>query len=187
MQRSSTQIKRIGYSKVLHTIVFVIAMISFTLNGANARAANLVPTDYRIATASKKFEDTSQFAATFKNRPPRRLRTRHFDLAIGTISTSQESRAFVSFGPVWRLPTNSRSLLVELGFSPTLIGGSSFNGRDLGGNFHFTSSASVGATFGARKNISLALRVQHTSNGGLSSTNPGLDMIGLNFVFTFSD
>ena len=72
MQRSSTQIKRIGYSKVLHTIVFVIAIISFTLNGANARAANLVPTDYRIATASKKFEDTSQFAATFKIRPPRR-------------------------------------------------------------------------------------------------------------------
>ena len=109
------------------------------------------------------------------------------ELAIGAISTPQETRPFVSFGPVWRLPINRRSLFVALGFSPTLIGGSSFNGRDLGGNFHFTSSASVGANFGAHENISVALRVQHTSNGGLSSTNPGLDMIGLNFAINLSD
>ena len=43
------------------------------------------------------------------------------------------------------------------------------------------------ATFGARENISVALRVQHTSNGGLSNTNPGLDMIGLSFAFNLSD
>ena len=187
MKRSGTQIQRIGYSKALHTIVFVSAMISFTLNSSNARAATAAPTDYRVVAASKKFEDTSQFAVAFRMRPPRRLRARHLELAIGAISTSQETRAFVSFGPVWRLPINNRLLFVELGFSPTLIAGSSFNGRDLGGNFHFTSSASVGATFGARENVSLALRVQHTSNGGLSSTNPGLDMIGLNFAFNLSD
>jgi len=187
MQGSSTQIKRIGDSKVLHTVVFVIAMISFTLNSSNARAATVAPTDYRVVTNYGKFDDTTQVAVAFRMRPPRRLRARHLELAIGAISTSQESRAFVSFGPVWRLPINGHSLFVELGFSPTLIAGSSFNGRDLGGNFHFTSSACVGAIFGARENISIALRVQHTSNGGLSGTNPGLDMIGLNFTFNLSD
>ena len=40
---------------------------------------------------------------------------------------------------------------------------------------------------GARENTSIALRIQHTSNGGLNSANPGLDMIGFNFVFTFLD
>ena len=187
MKRSGAQIQRTGDNKALHTVVFVIAMLSFTLNSANARAATVVPTDYRVVAASGKYDDTTQFAFAFRTRPPRRLHATHLELAIGAITTAQESRAFVSFGPVWQLPINSRSLFVTLGFSPTLIAGSSFNGRDLGGNFHFTSSASVGATFGARKNISVALRVQHTSNGGLSSKNPGLDMIGLNFAINFSD
>jgi len=187
MKRSGTQTKRSGYSKVLHTVVFVIAMISFSLNSSNAWAATVAPTDYRVVAASGKYEDTTQYAVAFRMRPPRRLRARHLELAIGAISTSQETRPFVSLGPVWSLPIRSRSLFVELGFSPTLIAGSSLNGRELGGNFHFTSSASIGATFGARENISLALRVQHTSNGGLSSTNPGLDMIGLNFAFNLFD
>jgi hypothetical protein len=186
MKRSGTQIQRIGYNKVFHTVVFVFAMISFTLNNSNAWAATVTPTDYRVVAASGKYEDTTQYAVAFKIRPPRRLRARHLELAIGAISTSQEIRPFVSFGPVWRLPLKSQALFVEFGFSPTLIFGSSFNGRDLGGNFHFTSSASVGATFGTRENFSVALRVQHTSNGGLSGTNPGLDMIGLNFTFNLS-
>ena len=187
MKCSDTQIRSIRDSKALHTVVFVIAMISFTLHGANVSAANLGTTDYRVANASKKFENTSQFAVAFRMRPPRRLRARHLELAVGTISTSQETRVFVSLGPVWRLPINHRLPYVELGFSPTLLTGSSLNNRDLGGNFHFTSSISIGATFGTRQNISLALRVQHTSNGGLGSTNPGLDMIGLNFAFNLSD
>ena len=187
MNHSGAQIRRIGHNKALHTVIFVVAMMSFTMNSANARAATVVPSDFRVVAASGKFDNTTQFAFAFRTRPPRRLRAAHLELAIGAITTTQESRAFVSFGPVWRLPIYSRSLFVELGFSPTLIAGSSFNGRDLGGNFHFTSSANIGATFGARENISIALRIQHTSNGGLNSTNPGLDMIGLDFVFTFSD
>ncbi len=181
MKRSGAHFQRIGDNKALHAVVFVVAMISFTMNSTNARAATVVPTDYRIGAAIGEFDDTTQFAFAFRTRPPRRLRATHLELAIGTITTSQESRAFVSFGPVWRLPINSRFLFVELGFSPTVIAGSSFNGRDLGGNFHFTSSASIGATFGAREDSSIASRIQHTSNAGLNNTNPGLDMIGLNF------
>jgi hypothetical protein len=56
----------------------------------------------------------------------------------------------------------------------------------MGGNLHFTSSAALGATFGARESVALSLRIQHTSNGGLSSTNPGMDIIGLNFAFDFN-
>ena len=187
MKRSDPQTKRSGYSKALHTVVFVIAMISFSLNSSNAWAETVAPTDYRVVSAGDKFADTTQFAVAVRMRPPRRLRARYLELAIGTISTSQESRAFVSLGPVWRLPIIRRPLFVELGFSPTLIAGSSFNDRDLGGNFHFTTSASIGATFGVREKISIALRIQHISNGGISGTNPGLDTIGLNFAFNLSN
>ena len=183
MTRSSTEMHKIAHSKVLHAAVFVIAMISFILNGSNARAASVMPSDYRLAVSGDKFADTWQFAVAFKIRPPRRLRARRVEVAIGTLSTSQENRLFVSLGPVWQLPIRSRSLFVELGISPTLLSGSSFNGRDMGGNFHFTSSAAIRATLGARDSVTLSLRIQHMSNGGLSSTNPGMDMIGLNITF----
>ena len=183
MKRPGTQERKASYSRVLHTMVFAIAMISISVNSSNARAADLAPTDYRVLAAGGEFNDTTQIAAAFQMRPPRRFRARHLELAVGAITTPVETRAFVSLGPVWRLPFNNDSFFVDLGFSPTLISGSSLNGRDLGGNFHFTSSAAISTTFGASDSISLSLRVQHTSNGGLSSDNPGLDMIGLNIAF----
>ena len=187
--RSSTETHKIANSKALHAFVFVIAMISFMLNGSSARAASVMPSDYRLATAGDKFMDTWQFAVAFRMRPPRRLRgfrAKHLELAVGTISTSHESRPFVSLGPVWRFPVNNDSLFVELSISPTLLGGSTFNGRGIGDNFHFTSSAAVGKTFGLRDAVPLSLRIQHTSNAGLSSINPGMDTVGHNFAFDFS-
>jgi hypothetical protein len=174
-------------SKILHASVFLVAMMSFAFNGANALAANLEPTDYRIASAEDKFKGTRLYAVALKMRPPRRLWARHLELAVGSFSTSTEDRAFISFGPVWRLPIEHRSLFVELGFSPTLIAGPSLNGRDFGGNFHFTSSVAIGATFGRRQAVSLSLRAQHTSNGGLHDTNPGIDMFGINVAFNFAN
>ncbi len=98
MKFSSTETHKIAHSKALHTVVFVIAMIAFTLNDSNARAASVMPADYRFAMAGDKFEDTWQLAVAFRMRPPRRLRARYMELAVGTISTSQKSRAFVSCG-----------------------------------------------------------------------------------------
>ncbi len=183
MKRSNTKTHDFDYLKVLHIIFFTIMMASCLLNNSRAQAASVIPADYRLATAGDKFSDTVQFAVAFKFRPPRRLRARRMELVVGTIATSQESRLFVSLGPVWHLPIANRSMFFELGISPTFIGGSSFKQRDMGGNFHFTSFAAVGASFGNRDALSLSFRVQHTSNGGLSSTNPGMDMIGINIVF----
>ena len=183
MKSSSTETQDFDYLKVLHTIFFTVMMVSCMLNNSLAQAASAIPSDYRLATAGDKFSDTVQFAVAFKFRPPRRLRAKRMELVVGTIATSQESRLFVSLGPVWQLPIVNRSMFFELGISPTYIGGSSFNQRDMGGNFHFTSFAAVGANFGKRDALSLSLRVQHTSNGGLSRTNPGMDMIGINLAF----
>ena len=166
-------------------LALAVVMLSSAFNSANAET--LLPSDYRFLAAGEKFDGVRQYALAFKMRPPRRLRARHLELAIGSISSSNEDRAFVSFGPVWRLPITGARAFVEFGFSPTLISGSTFDGRDLGGNFHFTSSAAVGATFGRQQTVAVALRVQHTSNGGLGDTNPGIDMLGINVAFNFTD
>lgn len=151
--------------------------------GLNAQATT--PSDYRLAIAGSQFDEVRQFAMAFEIQSPKLFGARHLELAVGAVSSLRNDRPFVSLGPVWRLPVGVRSAFVELGFSPTIIGGSTFDGRDLGGNVHFTSSVAIGTAWGARETFAIALRVQHTSNGGLGSRNPGIDMIGLSVAFDF--
>jgi len=167
----------------LNTVSLAVVLLTCAINGANARAQSLVPSDYRFLAAGDKFDGVRQYAVAFRMRPPRRLRSRHLELAIGAISGHSADQLFVSLGPVWRLPVTPQAAFVEFGFSPTLIGGSNIGGRDLGGNLHFTSSIAIGATFGRRQLFTVSLRAQHTSNGGLNDTNPGLDMFGINIAF----
>ena len=183
MSTTEAQTRSWRRNRVLHGVVFLLAMGTIGLNSETARAASLFPTDYRIAIAGDKFDGTELVAVAFKLRPPRRMRARHLELVVGALTSSAENRAFVSFGPVWRLPLGRSSAFLDLGISPTLLDGSSVNGRDLGGKFHFTSSIALGMA--VSNSLSMALRLQHTSNGGLSSTNPGLDMIGLNIAYDF--
>lgn len=169
--------------RFIHVVVFIVAMLSVSLHSLNVQAATLVPDDYRVGKVIGEFHDTWQYAIAFKLRPPRRLRAQYLEFAVGAITTPSESSAFVSAGPVWQFPVYGDRVTIKLGFSPTLLSGSTFSGLDLGGNFHFTSSAAVEATFGVRRSVSIALRLQHTSNGGLRSTNPGMDILGLNFSY----
>lgn len=181
------QAEPIASRRWLHVLSVAVAMLTFALNGANARAETFFPTDYRYFAAGEKFDGVRQYAVAFKIRPPRRLRASHLELAVGSITSADANRAFVSFGPVWHVPVGGERTFVEFGISPTLISGSDFNGRDLGGNFHFTSSIAVGARFGRQQTIALSIRAQHTSNGGLNDTNPGIDMLGINVAFNFTD
>ena len=179
-------VKSTEYLQWVEALLLSVVLLTCAMNNANAREGSFAPTDYRILAAGDKFSGIRQYAAAFEIRPPRRLRSRHLEFAIGSITSATSDRAFVSFGPVWRFPFAGETAYVDFGFSPTLIGGSELNGRDLGGNFHFTSSLSIGATFGRQKSFAVSLRAQHTSNGGIASTNPGIDMIGINFSFRFS-
>jgi len=183
MKSSSAETQDFDYLKMMHIIFFTVMIVTCMLNNSLAQAASVIPADYRLATAGDKFSGTVQYAVAFKFRPPRRLRAKRVELVVGTIATSQESRLFVSLGPVWHLPIANRLMFFELGISPTFIGGSSFNQRDMGGNFHFTSFAAIGAKFGKRDALLLSLRVQHTLNGGLGRTNLGMDMVGITFGF----
>ena len=187
MNTAKPQTANIQQNKLLHGFIFLLMMTTVSLNSERARAATLFPTDYRVAVAGDKFEGTELVAVAFKLRPPRRLRARYMELVVGSLTSSVENRAFLSFGPVWRLPLGRSDAFIDVGLSPTLLDGSSLNGRDLGGSFHFTSSIAFGMTVGQREAVSVALRLQHTSNGGLRSTNPGLDMLGFNVAYDFGN
>ena len=167
----------------------IAAFLSLIALTSNVQAAPefRMPDDYRLVTSVAKFDDTHQFAGAWRLRAPRALRVHHLELAVGTLSAADDTEAFVSLGPVWRLPFRDGSTFVEFGLSPTILSGSQFDGRELGGNFHFTSSLAAGMRFGRTQKYSLGLRAQHISNGGIDTTNPGLDMIGLTFSVEFRD
>lgn len=111
--------------------------------------------------------------------------TPRLTLEVGEFDTDLEDRLFGSFGPAlridndrWRIP-----VFVDLGISPTVIDGSEFGDRNLGSSLNFTSYVALGMRFGRQKDHSVSFRFQHISNGGINSTNPGVDMFGFDFVF----
>lgn len=172
--------KKYCSKKFLSIWLLVMSLLSVTTSVLANDTVNRLP-KIRVGSASNKFDHTHQVAAVFDQSAPTFFRAHHLEVAIGSISTTQHSEAFISIGPVWRLRSWKKNAFLDFGFSPTYLSQSTFNGRDAGGNIHFTSSLSIGLKLGRNQSGSISLRVQHMSNGGLSSTNPGMDIIGLEF------
>ncbi|MEO0366773.1 MAG: acyloxyacyl hydrolase [Pseudomonadota bacterium] len=168
-------------------LFLALSLVVWCANRADAQDQTGAAVGYRILAAGDKFDGVQQYAVTYDTRAPRRLRSRHLEFAAGQLVSKTSDRLFVSVGPVWRVPIVGESVFVDLGFSWTFVGGSELSDRDLGGNVHFTSSVAIGMALGRKRSIVVSLRAQHTSNGGLSRTNPGLDMIGINLAFNFAD
>lgn len=139
----------------------------------------------RLSVAGDKFDGVTQFAMAIELPAPVILLADRTELAFGALYAADGDEIFLAIGPVWRMPVFDRRLFVDVGIAPTWISGSTLNGRDLGGNLHFTSSISLGKQIGHKTFVSL--RVQHMSNGGLSATNPGMDMVGLEFSMGLSN
>jgi len=139
-------------------------------------SGELRPTEFRAAVGLDNFDRTWQVAAVFRAVSPKSFRAHHLEIATGVTASGIDARPFLSAGPVWRF-SGPRRFFLEVGFSPTLLGGPRYQGCSLGGILHFTSSASIAWDFGRGGLISL--RIQHTSNGSIRSVNPGLNMVGL--------
>lgn len=112
------------------------------------------------------------------------------DLAAGRLERGSDSALFVSFGPTYRFNMNKNKnapgrWFMDIGLHPTYVSKSQFGGKPLGGKFFFTSFLGLGAYLDRQRKIGLLLRYQHTSNAGLSNSNPGVDMLGLTFSYHF--
>jgi hypothetical protein len=153
----------------------------------SATAGTLLPPEVRIATTWRDVADVRLLAAAWFSRASSWTRASRIEIALGVVDGSGRARPFVSVGPVWRLNHPEAPAFVEIGFRPTALGGSSVGNEELGGNLHFTSSVAVGRDFDRGPLARIALRIQHLSNGGLRDRNPGLDLVGLNFVSRFGE
>lgn len=84
-------------------------------------------------------------------------------------------------GPVWRFRPallGSRGFL-EAGTSIAYISERRVEGKDLGSRGHFTTHATLGFLLGPQRRWHAGLRVRHSSNAGLATPNPGLDIVML--------
>jgi hypothetical protein len=95
---------------------------------------------------------------------------------------------FISFGPSYRYDIRKSEggrWFADFGIHPTYVAKSTYGDQPIGGHFYFTSYIGLGAYLGRQRKTSVLVRYQHTSNAGLNSPNPGLDMIGLTFSYHF--
>ena len=128
---------------------------------------------YRVNTVSRSFWVPSKL-----------------DFTAGRLERGNDSALFVSFGPTYRFNINMNKSepgrwFMDIGSHPTYVSKSQFGGKPLGGNFFFTSYLGLGAYLDRQRKTGLLLRYQHTSNAGLSNSNPGVDMLGLTFSYHF--
>ena len=111
------------------------------------------------------------------------------DLTAGWLERGSNAASFISFGPTYQLDMNKSEpgrWFMDFGMHPTYVSKSHFGGKTLGGNFFFTSYLGLGAYLDRQRKTSFLLRYQHTSNAGLSDTNPGVDMLALTLSYYFS-
>lgn len=165
--------------------ICAILLLIMTSASSIALAADLTPDSTRVGIAGDKFAGVTQLAVTFQQSKLTYLRANHYELAVGGMWSSEGNSAFLSFGPVWRVPIARARMFIDFGISPTLVSEPRLAARDLGGHFHFTSFISTGIRLG--QTSALSIRLQHVSNGGLNATNPGMDMLGLELSIRFSD
>ena len=110
------------------------------------------------------------------------------DLTAGWLERGSNAASFISFGPTYQLDMNKSEpgrWFMDFGVHPTFVSQSRFGGKNLGGKVFFTSYLGIGAYLDQQRTTSLLLRYQHSSNAGLSDTNPGVDMLGLTFSYHF--
>ncbi|HYW02423.1 MAG TPA: acyloxyacyl hydrolase [Gammaproteobacteria bacterium] len=110
-------------------------------------------------------------------------------VTAGHLVRSGDQGSFVSGGarvfylPGWKVA--GLPLFLEGGESPTLMDRRHYGGKDFGSDIEFISHLTAGLRFGPRDAGSVGLRIQHMSNASISSTNPGVNMVGLQASYRF--
>lgn len=161
----------------LQGLLWSAALIAVGSGHADQRDIDFVPDEYRLAYAVQKFDSTFAGVVAYDLPAIRFLRSQRSELAFGTIYANGDWAAMVSGGPIWRLGDIAGSTwFVEFSINPTVLSRTHYDGEDMGSHFHFTTALALGRRFG---NWNVALRVQHTSNAGLSDANPGMDMVAV--------
>jgi hypothetical protein len=92
-------------------------------------------------------------------------------------------------GPVWRFRPKllGDRGFVEVGTSVAYVSERKLPDRDLGSRGHSTSHLTLGWHLGSARRWHAGLRVRHTSNAGLGSSNPGLDIVMFELAYHWAE
>jgi Lipid A 3-O-deacylase (PagL) len=101
------------------------------------------------------------------------LKTR-MDFTAGWLGREGLNAVTSSAGPAFVLKYKDVPLALEAGSSSGLISRHEFGSVDLGGPFQFTTH--IGLSWDITKHFRAGYRYQHTSNGGIDRSNPGLNL-----------
>jgi lipid A 3-O-deacylase len=111
-----------------------------------------------------------------------RLQSR-LDSSMGWLGEAAANAVIGSVGPTLVFARENSRVSFEAGVSATGLSRSDFRDKNFGQPLQFTSHA--GLNFDIASRIRLSYRLQHMSNAGLSSHNPGLNMhmFGVSYLF----
>jgi hypothetical protein len=105
------------------------------------------------------------------------------EAGIGALTAEGETAGTLHIGPALELSYGECPVSLTLSTGPTVLSEDTFDDRDLGGHFHFTSG--IGLNWQACEKWNVGYRYQHTSNANIDTPNPGLDMHTLSLSYTY--
>jgi len=105
------------------------------------------------------------------------------DFSLGWLGDSHDSAVIGSAGPSLVLTYKTLPLSLEGGVTPVLMSRDNYSARGLGSLFQVTSH--VGLNVDVTRHIRLGYRLQHMSNCGIATPNPGLNLhfFGVSYAF----
>lgn len=86
----------------------------------------------------------------------------------------------------WRGAQGASPWFVEAGTAVMVTGKRLVNSNQrMGTRWNFATHLGIGMNFGANQSHELSLRLQHASNAGIKSPNPGLNLVQLRYARAF--
>jgi hypothetical protein len=109
--------------------------------------------------------------------------TPYLEANAGLIRASRTSAFIGSAGPGIYFTGFKETTRIFMGINPTYISKHQFGRDDLGGAIQFTSH--IGIDFHVTRQWAIGYRLQHMSNAGLYSPNPGVNIHMLEVGYRF--
>ena len=105
------------------------------------------------------------------------------EIAAGGLGDKDGYGAFFETGPILKTHFRTLPVYLQCGLNTGFLTRTDFDSKDLGYPLEFTTYAGLGWDF--MSHFSVVYRYQHTSNAGLGSENPGLNMHAFSLSYRF--
>lgn len=106
-----------------------------------------------------------------------------FEIAVGALTGEGVTAGYARVAPTLELFFGDFPVSIVLSSGPSLYTEDTFDHFDFGGNFQFTSA--LGLEWQVNEDWAVGYRIQHSSNAGIKSHNPGLDMHTLSVGYSY--